>query len=172
MLPTLLILALAIPALASPLSTRQSCASGVHIIVARASGEQAGQGIIGQVATSITQRVPGSDSVAVNYPATLYNYQNSESAGVTAMTNLVTQYVASCPDAKIVLMGYSQGAQVVADTLIGAGSGFGGGSSGLAAQYRKNSKGFSRYPRATVNNNDSRRRCADGRPILCPQLEH
>ncbi|TVY84417.1 Acetylxylan esterase [Lachnellula suecica] len=67
------------------------------------------------------------------------------------MTKLVTDYISSCPDSKIVLMGYSQGAQVVADTLIGSstsgfGGGFGGGyggssaasSGGLPAADRKN----------------------------------
>jgi len=85
-----------------------SCATGVHIIVARASTEQPGEGIIGQVAIEVVNQVPGSDSVAVNYPATLYNYQSSESQGVTAMTQLIEQYVSRCPNSKIALMGYSQ----------------------------------------------------------------
>ncbi|CZR56455.1 uncharacterized protein PAC_06343 [Phialocephala subalpina] len=120
-----------------------TCASGVHIIVTRASNEHAGQGIIGSVATSVINQIPGSDSVAVDYPASLYNYQSLESQGVTAKAHLIENYVQICPQGKIVLIGYSQGAQVIVDTLIGSSTGFGGGfggrsSSGLAEEYRKN----------------------------------
>jgi len=102
------------------IGTRQSCASGVHVIVARASTEAPGQGIIGAVADEIVERIPGSDSVAVVYPATLTNYLSSESQGVAAMTKLIENYVADCPDSKIVLMGYSQGAHVTGDVLCGS----------------------------------------------------
>jgi hypothetical protein len=113
MFKQLMFLAVATPILCNPvplLEDRQtsSCVTGVHIIVARASGEQQGEGIIGQVASNVVNQIPGSDSIAVNYPATLYNYQSSESQGVTAMTNLIEQYTSSCPNSKIVLMGYSQ----------------------------------------------------------------
>jgi hypothetical protein len=113
MFKQLLLLAAATPFLCNPmplLEDRQtsSCATGVHIIVARASGEQQGEGIIGQVATDVVNQIPGSDSVAVDYPATLENYESSESQGVTAMANLIEQYTSSCPNSKIVLMGYSQ----------------------------------------------------------------
>ncbi|PBP16686.1 carbohydrate esterase family 5 protein [Diplocarpon rosae] len=84
-------------------------AGAVHMIVARASTEIAGQGIIGQVATMVQNALPGSDSVAVNYPATLQNYQSSESQGVTAMKTLITNYVSQCPTSKIALLGPSPG---------------------------------------------------------------
>ncbi|KAF8851237.1 alpha/beta-hydrolase [Acephala macrosclerotiorum] len=42
------------------------------------------------------------------------------------MMTLIESYAQACPDGKIVLMGYSQGAQVVADTLLGSSTGFGG----------------------------------------------
>lgn len=53
-------------------------------------------------------QIPGSDSVAVVYPATLQNYQSSESQGVSAMMSDIQGYVQACPNSKIVLMGYSQ----------------------------------------------------------------
>jgi acetylxylan esterase len=53
-------------------------------------------------------QIPGSDSYAVVYPATLQNYQSSESQGVSAMTSDIEDYVKACPNSKIVLMGYSQ----------------------------------------------------------------
>jgi hypothetical protein len=78
------------------------------MIVARASTEQPGEGIIGAVATQVQQSVPGSDSEAVDYPATLNDYTFSESAGVSAMKSLIQSYVARCPSSKIALLGYSQ----------------------------------------------------------------
>jgi hypothetical protein len=90
------------------LAANTTCASGVHMIVARASTEAPGEGIIGAVATQVHQSVPGSDAEAVDYPATLTDYLNSEASGVAAMTKLIQSYVARCPNSKIALLGYSQ----------------------------------------------------------------
>ncbi|CZT04166.1 related to acetylxylan esterase precursor [Rhynchosporium graminicola] len=101
-----------------------ACASGVHMIIARASGEAVGPGFINAVATRVKSAVPGSDSEAVSYPATLDNYQSSQSQGVAAMKKLITSYVTRCPNTKIALLGYSQGAHVAADVMCGSLSGF------------------------------------------------
>jgi acetylxylan esterase len=92
------------------LSDAQQCptGSGVGMIVARASTEAPGTGIIGSVADDVAKQVPGSTITAVEYPATLQNYQSSEEQGVAAMTQLVQNFTTSCPGAKMVLMGYSQ----------------------------------------------------------------
>ncbi|GJD03152.1 cutinase [Colletotrichum higginsianum] len=97
-----------------------ACATGVHMIVARASTERPGTGVIGGVASSIQAQIPGSDIEAVDYPAELNPYPPSQQAGVTAMTKLVQNYAAACPQTKMVLLGYSQGAHVTADVLCGA----------------------------------------------------
>ncbi len=89
-------------------SANTTCATGVHMIVARGSTEQPGEGIIGAVATQVQQAIAGSDSEAVIYPATLTDYTFSESAGVTAMRSSIQSYVAICPNSKIALLGYSQ----------------------------------------------------------------
>ncbi|BGP47559.1 hypothetical protein JCM10450v2_003422 [Rhodotorula kratochvilovae] len=135
---------------ASSSSSSSSCVSGsaVHIIVARASTEPAGEGIIGQVATMVKRQLTGSTSEAISYPATLYPYLSSEAAGVKAMTAAIEAYTQRCPESKLVLMGYSQrnltkaplgyeqGAHVVGDTLCGSSSavsGFGSSTGGLGA---------------------------------------
>ncbi|GKT42945.1 acetylxylan esterase 2 [Colletotrichum spaethianum] len=101
------------------------CVTGVHIIVARASTERPGTGVIGAIAENIQGQVPGSDIAAVDYPAELNPYQPSQKAGVTAMTKMVQDYAAACPQSQMVLMGYSQGAHVTADVLCGTSeSGF------------------------------------------------
>ncbi|OHX00006.1 carbohydrate esterase family 5 protein [Colletotrichum incanum] len=96
-----------------------ACATGVHIIVARASTERPGTGVIGAIANNVQARIPGSDIEAVDYPAELNPYKPSQKAGVTAMTKLVQDYAAACPQTQMVLMGYSQGAHVTADVMCG-----------------------------------------------------
>ena len=99
-------------------SSNTTCAP-LHMIVARASLEAPGQGIIGAVVDQVQSAIRGSDSEAVVYPATLDNYVSSESAGVAGMQTLINHYEARCPHSKIALLGYSQGAQVVGDVLCG-----------------------------------------------------
>lgn len=112
--------AAAAPAAAAPIAA--GCATGVHMIICRASTENPGPGVIGGVATMIQKAIPGSDSESVTYPATLQNYPSSEGKGVAAMTKLVQAYAQKCPNSKVVMMGYSQGAQVVGDVLAGTSS--------------------------------------------------
>lgn len=102
-------------------NTSSPCVTGnaVHMIVARASEEAPGTGVIGNVSTRVADQLPGSNVVAVDYPATLSNYQSSQRQGVTAMMALVMSYSSQCPNSRMVLMGYSQGAHVAADVLCG-----------------------------------------------------
>ena len=100
-----------------------SCAS-VAIITARASGEAAGEGITGALVTQIVNSSNQTVSRAsVSYPATLTNYASSSAQGVAALKTQLTNVVNSCPQAKVVLLGYSQGAHVVLDVLGGGGGG-------------------------------------------------
>lgn len=107
----LLISLVASTSLAAPqnLSYRASCATGVHMIVARGTNEQPGEGLTAQTANAIQARIPGSTSEALVYPASVYpTYAYSEGEGTVAMTTAITQYAKSCPDSKIVLLGWSQ----------------------------------------------------------------
>lgn len=105
-----------------------ACAD-VAIITARASTENPGEGITGAL---VTQIINASDQnvsrASVSYPATLGNYNNSSLAGINALKTQLTNEVTNCPNEKIVLAGYSQGAHVVLDVL-GGGQ---GGSLGAA----------------------------------------
>jgi acetylxylan esterase len=109
-----------VSAMASPIpvaAPNTGCAA-VHIITARASTERPGEGIIGTVVSDVVSRSQQTVSrEAVVYPATLAPYQSSQQAGVTAMKALLAQKTAACPNTKIVLMGYSQGAHVSGDVL-------------------------------------------------------
>ena len=94
-------------------------AGAAHVVVARASDEAPGFGIIGAVSDQVVSMLPGSSQEAVAYPASFDNYFASQNDGVFAMKGLLKQFAADCPHSAIVCMGYSQGAQVVADSLIG-----------------------------------------------------
>ena len=115
-----------------------TCATGVHIIGARGSTEDPGEGKIQPLSALIEAGIPGSDDIAVDYPADLIDYPISETDGVKDMLSKITSYVAACPDAKIVLAGFSQGAQIVGDVL--GGSSYDSLLAPLAEQYRSNSE--------------------------------
>jgi hypothetical protein len=101
----------------------------VAIITARASTEAPGEGITGALVTQIINSSTQNISRAsVNYPATLTNYNSSSLQGINALKSQLTTEVQNCPNEKIVLLGYSQGAHVVLDVL-GGGQ---GGSLGTA----------------------------------------
>ncbi|HEX3649895.1 MAG TPA: cutinase family protein [Pseudonocardiaceae bacterium] len=96
----------------------------VAIITARASGEAPGEGITGSLVTQIVDSSNQTVSRAsVNYPATLTNYASSSAQGESALKSQLTNEVNACPSTKVVLLGYSQGAQVVEDMFSGGGGG-------------------------------------------------
>jgi acetylxylan esterase len=110
----------AAPALAVA-SSNSPCAT-VNIIVARASTEAQGDGAIGALAEEIQKGVKASVSQqAVVYPAALSPYEPSVTAGDKAIKKQLEEEVTNCPGQKIVLLGYSQGAQIVGDALGGGG---------------------------------------------------
>src|SRR5271154_3638256 len=102
-------------------SSNSPCAT-VNLIVARASTEAPGDGAIGALAEEIQKGVKATVSQqAVNYPAALTPYEPSVTAGDRAIKAQLEEEVSKCPSQKIVLLGYSQGAQIVGDVLGGGG---------------------------------------------------
>ncbi|TLD33078.1 hypothetical protein PspLS_01125 [Pyricularia sp. CBS 133598] len=98
---------------------RGDCATSLHMIAARGSLESPGAGFIGKVAMDVVAALPGSDFEPLVYPATLNNYTTSEQNGTQAMLTAIIDYATRCPQSKIAIMGYSQGAQVSADAICG-----------------------------------------------------
>lgn len=89
-----------------------SCAD-VAVVFARGTFEAPGVGATGQAfVDALNARLPGqSVSVyGVNYPASLDFGRAVD--GIADATNHIQQIAADCPDTKIVLGGYSQGAAV------------------------------------------------------------
>lgn len=102
------------------LPSRQFCPT-VHLITTRGTFEEQspGDGVMGYLTTSIKNRVPGSDSSVTQYPGDVSPYNTSEAYGVGNLTASIQSYVAACPRTPLVLLGYSQGAQVVSNVLCG-----------------------------------------------------
>lgn len=121
----------------SSLEARQQVAptncttKGVHFILVRGHGgpvtingksvpDPNPYNVLRSLGTMITNQIPGSDQLALPY-----DYNNSDEIGGTVsgtqlLTSYIKNYVASCPNSKIAMLGYSQGALVVMDTLCGA----------------------------------------------------
>ncbi|KAI0906241.1 putative acetylxylan esterase 2 precursor [Ustulina deusta] len=126
MRPTVFSLGLAAMAAAYPLTQSQSavtCVSGLYMIAARGSTEAPGEGPLVQITNAVKARVPNSASVAVDYPASIYDdgtYPVSVYEGISDTISKVHDYVAACgSSSKIVLLGFSQGGNVMTDALAG-----------------------------------------------------
>lgn len=132
----------------APITPPTSCAAGVQIFVVRGSTEPSHMGRIAPVATSIRDAVPGSFITALDYPAKINaaQYFFSVHRGVSRLAKLVRDYVKMCPQGKIALVGYSQGAHVVGDLVCGASSLPLYRSKPLDPVYNKNSKFFFSLP--------------------------
>jgi acetylxylan esterase len=124
--------AVAVPVLAGLASAgpveveaRQSC-PGVHIFGARETTAPAGYGTSQGLVNMVKQAYSGATSEAINYPACGgqsqcggVSYDQSASQGTAAVVSAVTSFNQRCPDTKIVLIGYSQGGQIMDNALCG-----------------------------------------------------
>jgi cutinase len=105
-------------ALSALVDTRHASAGpcpDVEVVSARGTDEPPGPGSIGQTfIDSLRPKLPGRSVgvYGINYPAT-DDFVRSESAGAGDGTAHVRSTVANCPNTKIVLDGYSQGAAVI-----------------------------------------------------------
>jgi cutinase len=93
-----------------------SCPS-IEVVFARGTFEAPGVGATGQAfVDALNARLPGNtvDVYAVNYPASLDFGRAAD--GIVDASNKIETIAASCPNTKIVLGGYSQGAAVAGYT--------------------------------------------------------
>jgi cutinase len=102
---------------AIPSAAAEPCPD-VEVVFARGTGEAPGVGAIGQPFVDALRAQAGAKSVgvyAVNYPAT-NDFANSLAAGANDAGDHVQSTAGNCPNTKVVLGGFSQGASVV-DTI-------------------------------------------------------
>ena len=97
-----------------PVAAADPCPDA-QVVFGRGSGEPVGLGGVGQAFVAALRGQAQDKSIAdypVNYPAT-HDYHSSSEAGVADTVAQVRSVIDSCPDTKIVLGGYSQGALVM-----------------------------------------------------------
>jgi cutinase len=105
-------------ALSALVDTRHAYAGpcpDVEVVSARGTTEPPGVGSIGQAfIDSLKPKIPGRSVgvYGVNYPAT-DDFARSEPAGAGDARAHIQSTVANCPNTKLVLDGYSQGAAVI-----------------------------------------------------------
>ncbi|KAF5016705.1 hypothetical protein F66182_11528, partial [Fusarium sp. NRRL 66182] len=97
-----------------------TCYSGVYVIGVRGTDEAAGYGSVASVVSSVLAAIPGSAGVALDYPASYLDplYPTSVTDGINTLISLVQSYADSC-SGDIVLVGFSQGGNVITDALAG-----------------------------------------------------
>jgi len=104
---------------------RQGCPK-VYTFGARETTVRAGYGTAGGLVNQIKSAFPGSGAEAIVYPACGgqascggKSYDRSQSEGTAAVVKAVTAYAKKCPQTQIVLVGYSQGGQIMDNALCG-----------------------------------------------------
>ncbi|PSR79953.1 carbohydrate esterase family 5 protein [Coniella lustricola] len=119
------------PTAASPVEygheKRVTCSS-IHIFGARETTASAGYGSSITVVDGILSAYPGSTAEAIVYPACggqascgSVSYSSSLIQGTAAAAAAVNAYNAACPSAALVLVGYSQGAEIFDNAFCGGG---------------------------------------------------
>ncbi|KAJ7157425.1 putative acetyl xylan esterase [Mycena filopes] len=100
----------------------------VHVFGARETTAPPGFGTAASVVASIVNTFPGATSEVINYPACGgqascggVSYAASATQGVAAVANQVNAFNARCPSTILVLVGYSQGGQIMDDAYCGGG---------------------------------------------------
>ncbi|KAL6790432.1 carbohydrate esterase family 5 protein [Trichoderma sp. SZMC 28013] len=122
------LLSQALLATASPMELEKRQCPGIHVFGARETTAPPGYGSSGTVVNLIVNSHPGTTAEAINYPACGgqsqcggISYANSVVAGINAVVQAVNNYHNQCPNTKLVLVGYSQGGQIMDDALCGGG---------------------------------------------------
>lgn len=113
---------------AAPAPRASNPTGSIFIMGARGTNQPPGLGYtISTLASMIESDMSGRamSNMSVNYPASMSDpdYNDSVNNGSTTLVNMIESTIEAHPHAQIVLLGYSQGAQVVGDAICGAGEG-------------------------------------------------
>jgi len=103
------------------LEERNSCAD-VHLFLARGNGEEY-PGRVGAIGDTACNGLPSCDYENIMFVST-QSYCAQAADGASAGIAQIGAYSKKCPNSKLVLAGYSLGAQIVGDILGGGGGNF------------------------------------------------
>jgi len=105
--------------------TSASFCKDVHLFLAKGNNEPY-PGRQGALADAVCSGLPSCDYENIMYYNPVgYDYCAGVTEGDTNGHNQIVAYAQSCPNAKLVLSGYSQGTNVIGDILGGGGGSFG-----------------------------------------------
>ncbi|KAJ3578133.1 hypothetical protein NPX13_g2439 [Xylaria arbuscula] len=106
------------------LGRRESC-SDLHILGARETTAPPGFGTAGMVIRLIQRAYPSASAEPILYPSAGGSmYSASVAAGIRAVAAQANSYSQQCPNTTLVVVGYSQGAQIIDDAFCGGPDGF------------------------------------------------
>jgi len=104
----------AVTSLGAPTATAAPKCNDIEIVFARGTDEPAGLGVVGKALVDALRPMVKNQSIgtyAVKYPASWDFLQVA--AGANDASKRIQSIAATCPDSKVVLGGYSQGAAVM-----------------------------------------------------------
>ncbi|KAJ5088242.1 hypothetical protein N7456_011858 [Penicillium angulare] len=122
------------------------CAGGVHAILIRGQGPGDHLNVMVSMQNLVLQLIPNSSSVALPFHHGGSDHRIVAAEGALMMQDYIRQYVASCPQSKIFLMGYSLGGIVMMDGLCGTSSLWLNPVPGLEPKYNRNGPHLSNFP--------------------------
>ncbi|KAI1209018.1 carbohydrate esterase family 5 protein [Annulohypoxylon truncatum] len=120
----IIISTIATASVADAAKARRANCPNIHIFGARETTAPPGFGSASTVVDLVMNANDGATSESIVYPAAGGNeYASSVSSGILAVANQTNTFNQMCPDSKIVVVGYSQGAQIVDDAFCGGPDG-------------------------------------------------
>ncbi|CAI7637387.1 unnamed protein product [Penicillium pancosmium] len=107
---------------------RRAACPGVHVFGARETTVSPGYGSSSTVVNEVLSAYSGSTAEAISYPACggqsscgSVSYSSSVAQGIQAVASAVNSFNSQCPNTKLVLVGYSQGGEIMDAALCGGG---------------------------------------------------